>query len=112
MSTRSRVFTPRRFQTIALISLVFLVAIIITGAGVRLTGSGLGCTVEFVNRLISGLVAVPVLIAAVGSVVMKPRRRDLIWPAMLVVVGVGAPAILGAIVVKQHLAPPRKRMRR
>lgn len=125
MSTRSRVFTPRRFRTITLVSLVFLVAIIVTGAAVRLTGSGLGCTdwpnctedqfvaplelnpmIEFVNRLISGLVAIPVIIAAVGSVVMKPRRRDLIVPAMLVVLGVGISAILGAIVVKQHLAPP------
>ena len=125
MSTRSRVFTPRRFRTITLVALVFLVGIIITGAAVRLTGSGLGCTdwpnctedqfvaplelnpmIEFVNRLISGLVAIPVIIAAVGSVVMKPRRRDLMVPALLVVVGVGISAILGAIVVKQHLAPP------
>lgn len=125
MSTRNPVFTPARFRTVALVSVVFLVVIIVTGAAVRLTGSGLGCTdwpnctedqfvaplelnpmIEFLNRLVSGLVAVPVLIAAVGSVVMKPRRRDLIIPAMIVVVGVGASAILGAVVVKQHLAPP------
>ena len=108
-----------------LVALIFLAAIIVTGAAVRLTGSGLGCTdwpactqdqfhaplefnpmVEFVNRLISGLVAIPVLIAAVGTVVLKPRRRDLIVPAVVLLAGVGASALLGAAVVKQHLAPP------
>lgn len=108
-----------------LVAVVFLAAIIVTGAAVRLTGSGLGCTdwpkcteeqfvaplefnpmVEFVNRVISGLVAIPVLIAAIGSVVLKPRRRDLIWPALILLVGVGASALLGAVVVRQHLAPP------
>jgi cytochrome c oxidase assembly protein subunit 15 len=116
---------PRWFRRVTLVALVFLAAIIVTGAAVRLTGSGLGCTdwpactseqfhaplefnpmVEFVNRLISGLVAVPVLIAAVSSVVLKPRRRDLMVPAGVLLVGVGASALLGAVVVKQHLSPP------
>jgi cytochrome c oxidase assembly protein subunit 15 len=119
------VVPPRWFRTVTLVALIFLAAIIVTGAAVRLTGSGLGCTdwpactedqfhaplefnpmVEFVNRLISGLVAVPVLIAAVATLVLKPRRRDLIVPALVLVVGVGASALLGAVVVKQHLAPP------
>lgn len=116
---------PRWFRRVTLVAVVFLAAIIVTGAAVRLTGSGLGCTnwpactedqfqaplelnpmIEFVNRLISGLVAIPVLIAAVGAVALKPRRRDLIVPALVVLAGVGASALLGAAVVKQHLSPP------
>lgn len=125
VSTLSRIISPRRFQVIALVALVFLVVIIFTGAAVRLTGSGLGCTdwpnctqdqfvaplefnpmVEFLNRIVTGLVAVPVLAAAVGALVQRPRRRDLVWLSMGLVAGVAAQAIVGAIVVKFHLAPP------
>ena len=77
-------------------ALVLLVFIVVTGAAVRLTGSGLGCTdwpnctdesfvaplelhpmVEFVNRLITGLVSVIVVVAVLASRWRTPRRRDL-----------------------------------
>lgn len=125
VSTLSRVITPRRFHRITLVALIFLVVIIFTGAAVRLTGSGLGCTdwpkctdeqfvaplefnpmVEFVNRLITGLVAIPVIAAMIGSLVQRPRRRDLIWLSFSLVVGVAVQAIVGAFVVWAHLAPP------
>ena len=79
-----------------MVALVLLVAIVITGAGVRLTGSGLGCTdwpactdrsftptddlnskIEFYNRLITGLVGAAVIAAVLGSLIRTPRRRDL-----------------------------------
>jgi heme a synthase len=98
--------------------------IIVTGAAVRLTGSGLGCTewptceqgrvvaplethalIEFGNRIISGLIAIPVLAAFAGSFAVVPRRRDLTrWSAALLV-GVGVNAVLGGILVKVELAP-------
>ena len=82
------------------LALVALVVIVVTGAAVRLTGSGLGCSdwptcdddpargrhratptpgVEFVNRLFTGLVSVAVILAVLGSLLRVPRRRDLIW---------------------------------
>ena len=36
--------TPAAYRKITMVSLVLLAAIVVTGAGVRLTGSGLGCT--------------------------------------------------------------------
>ncbi|MBP7632344.1 MAG: COX15/CtaA family protein, partial [Acidimicrobiales bacterium] len=86
------------YRRITEVALVLLVAIVVTGAGVRLTGSGLGCTdwprctdttftpssdlharIEFANRLITGLVSAAVAAAVLGSLRLRPRRRDLVW---------------------------------
>ena len=104
-----------------------LAAIIVTGAGVRLTGSGLGCPswpnctagsltptkevgvhgiIEFVNRMVTGIVSVAVIVAVLGSLVRTPRRRDLVWLSGGLVLGVIAQALLGALVVKKLLDPP------
>lgn len=105
-------------------ALVLLVAIVVTGAGVRLTGSGLGCTdwprctettftpstnlhakIEFYNRMITGLVSVAVILAVLGSVRRAPRRRDLIWLSFGLVAGVIAQIVLGGLVVLSDLNP-------
>ena len=86
---------------------------VVTGAGVRLTGSGLGCTdwprcteetftpssdlhakIEFYNRMITGLVSVAVILAVLGSLRRAPRRRDLIWLSWGLVGGVLAQIVL------------------
>lgn len=106
------------------LALVLLVFIVVTGAGVRLTGSGLGCTdwpnctdrrfvaelethqlVEFVNRLITGLVSAAVAIAVLGSLRRTPRRPDLVWLSWGLVAGVVAQIVLGGVVVKSDLNP-------
>ena len=106
-------------------ALFLLAFIIVTGAAVRLTGSGLGCSdwptceedqfvaefddlhamVEFVNRLITGLVSLAVIAAVLGSMWRTPRRRDLTWWSWGLVAGVIAQIILGALVVREHLPP-------
>jgi len=99
-------------------------AIIVTGAVVRLTGSGLGCPdwptceqdrlvaewslhpmVEFVNRLITGVVSVAVILAVLGSLARVPRRRDLVWLSASLAVGVVAQIVLGGITVLTDLNP-------
>ncbi len=99
-------------------------AIVVTGASVRLTGSGLGCSdwpnceedqfvasfeyhalIEFGNRLFTGAVGFAVIIAVLGSLRRVPRRPALVWWSLGLVVGVLAQAILGAFVVRTHLAP-------
>ncbi len=87
----------------------------------RLTGSGLGCptwpkcygnyypplnthsVIEFSNRAVS----VPVVIAAglawVGALRRRPYRRDLVWNAALLPLGVIGQAILGGLTVKGQL---------
>ena len=107
-----------------MVALVLLVAIVVTGAGVRLTGSGLGCTdwprctdttftpssnlhakIEFYNRMITGLVSVAVILAVLGSLRRSPRRRDLVWLSFGLVGGVVAQIVLGGLVVLSDLNP-------
>jgi cytochrome c oxidase assembly protein subunit 15 len=116
--------SPRRYRHIAIGALVFLSVIIVTGAAVRLTGSGLGCddwpncsserlidvsskhaAIEQVNRLFTGVVAVAVIAAVLGAYRRVPRRRDLVLLAWLLVVGVVANAVLGGISVLVDLHP-------
>lgn len=105
-------------------ALVSLFAIVVTGALVRLTGSGLGCSdwpncndqqfvdvssfharIEQLNRLFTGVVAVAVILAVAGALVRRPRRRDLTWLALSLVAGVIGQALVGAVVVWTHLHP-------
>jgi cytochrome c oxidase assembly protein subunit 15 len=116
--------SPQAYRRITLFALLGLCFIVVTGAAVRLTGSGLGCSdwptceqdkfvaplqfhpmVEFVNRLITGLVSIAVILAVLGALVRVPRRRDLTWLSVGLVAGVVAQIVLGAIVVKVELDP-------
>jgi Uncharacterized protein required for cytochrome oxidase assembly len=119
--------SPEQYRRITVVAAFSLAAIIVTGAGVRLTGSGLGCPswpnctagsltptkavgvhgiIEFVNRMVTGIVSVAVIVAVLGSLVRTPRRRDLVWLSVGLVLGVIAQALLGALVVKKLLDPP------
>ena len=119
--------SPRAYERITLVAVVMLAAIIVTGAAVRLTGSGLGCPewpncdpgslapreatnahgwVEFVNRVVTALVSLAVIVSVLGSLLRHPRRRDLVWLSVGLVVGVFAQAVLGGLVVKFGLEPP------
>ena len=117
--------TPVKYQKVARISLFLLAFIIVTGAAVRLSGSGLGCSdwptcendqlvaevddihamVEFVNRVITGFVALAVMIAVLGSLFRTPKRKDLIYLSLGLVLGVIVQILVGALVVKEHLPP-------
>ncbi len=97
--------------------------IVLTGAGVRLTGSGLGCpdwpkcygqdvppldthaVIEYGNRLLTGFVGFAVIAAAVLAFFRRPYRWHLALFGVLLPLGVMGQAILGALVVKYHLAP-------
>ena len=119
--------SPEQYRRITIVAAWSLAAIIVTGAGVRLTGSGLGCPkwpnctagsltptaevgvhgkIEFINRMVTGIVSIAVIIAVLGSLVRTPRRRDLVWLSLGLVLGVIAQALLGALVVKKLLDPP------
>ena len=117
--------SPQRYRVVTLVALLALAFIIVTGGAVRLTGSGLGCSdwptcehdrivapleyhamVEFVNRTITGLVSVAVILAVLGSILRQPRRRDLVWLSLGLVGGVVGQIVLGGITVLCHLWPP------
>jgi cytochrome c oxidase assembly protein subunit 15 len=63
-------------------------------------------TIEHVNRLFTGLVSVAVILAVLGSLLRKPRRRDLVWLSWGLVAGVFAQAVLGQLTVAFDLRPP------
>jgi len=116
--------TLRQFNVLAKVSLFFIVGIVITGAAVRLTGSGLGCTdwprcneskfvdvsthhgrIEQVNRLFTGVVGVAVILAMIGAQrLVTPIRRLRILGGLLVL-GVLGQVVLGGIVVLTGLNP-------
>lgn len=117
--------SPPAYRRVTLGAALALGFIIVTGAAVRLTGSGLGCPdwptcsdsrvvapfeyhamVEFVNRTITGLVSVAVMLAVLGSLVRTPRRRDLTLLSAGLVAGVIGQIVLGGITVLFHLWPP------
>ena len=119
--------SPLAYRRITIVAAVLLAIIIVSGAAVRLTSSGLGCpvgiscpksqlqahgassehaTIEHVNRLFTGLVSVAVILAVLGSLVRTPRRRDLVWLSWGLVAGVFAQAVLGQLTVAFDLKPP------
>jgi cytochrome c oxidase assembly protein subunit 15 len=123
-SLRSRRLAPSTYRRITTLALASLAVIVVSGAAVRLTGSGLGCsdwpkchedrfvsageyhdTIEFLNRLFTGVVSVAVALAVLGSLRRAPRRRDLtVWSVGLVA-GVVGQIVLGGLVVIFELSP-------
>ncbi len=119
--TNGYTVTASQYVLIARAALVALTLIVLTGAAVRLTGSGLGCptwpkcygsyypplnthaVIEFSNRVVT----VPVVIAAglawVGALRRRPYRRDLVWLGGLLPLGVVGQAVLGGFTVKGAL---------
>jgi heme A synthase len=123
---------PAAMRRIALAGVVSTAVIIVTGAAVRLSKSGLGCPdwpqctrsslvaahtrgdpmfhtwIEFGNRMVTvavTLVAVAVLIAAWRFRPAGRRRTDLVWLAAAQPAGVVAQIVLGGIVVLTNLNP-------
>ncbi|MSV84916.1 MAG: hypothetical protein F2864_05330, partial [Actinobacteria bacterium] len=112
------------YRKVTVVALALIAIIVVTGAAVRLTGSGLGCedwpncssgefvgfetpnqTIEQVNRLFTGLVSVAVIAAVLGSLRRRPYRRDLVWWSAGLVAGVIGQIVLGGITVLVDLHP-------
>lgn len=118
---------PATFHRIAIASALLLAFIIVTGAAVRLTGSGLGCPtwpnchdgsltaefgessrhddIEFLNRIVTGLCVLAAGIGVLGAVARRPYRRDLTQLGWAVVGLIMGNAVLGGLVVLFHLKP-------
>jgi len=124
--------SPASMRRIALAGVVATAGIIMTGAGVRLSQSGLGCPdwprctatsviasgatgdplihrwVEFGNRLVTVAIFVIAVVVWAAAWRYRPdgrRRRDLAWLATAQPAGILAQAVLGGIVVLTDLDP-------
>ena len=105
------------FRKVGDVALGLLVLVVFSGAAVRLTGSGLGCpdwpqcqgtltpelsshvAMEYGNRLLSALVGIPCLFLALGVWRLRPFRRDLVMPSLVLGATVLAEGALGAATV-------------
>ena len=116
--------TAERYALITRVALWTLTLIVLTGAAVRVTGSGLGCPtwpkctdqslytelnthgiIEFGNRMLTSVVGFACLAAFVGAFRLRPRRRDLVRLGALLPLGVLAQIVLGGFTVRYDLAP-------
>ena len=116
--------SPPAFRRLAFASVGWLWLIVVTGATVRLTSSGLGCHhwpgctgssfvptksyhsfIEFGNRIVSALTILAVLVAAVGAYLAPRLPRWAKRLALATFVGTLAQAPLGAITVYAGLNP-------
>ena len=116
--------SPARYRAVCVFALAIECIIVVSGALVRLTGSGLGCddwpncnaekfidvsskhaAIEQINRLFTGLVSVSVILAVLGAFYRSPRRKDLTWLALGLVAGVLGQIVLGGITVLVDLHP-------
>jgi len=113
--------TPAQYVIVTNAALVALTLIVLTGAAVRLTGSGLGCptwpkcygnvypplsthaVIEFSNRLLTVPVSIAAGLAWLGALRRRPYRRDLMWLGALLGLGVVGQAILGGFTVRGAL---------
>jgi heme a synthase len=113
-------------RPMALASLIANIALVVTGAAVRLTDSGLGCptwprctdqsyattpamgvhgVIEFGNRLLGFVLAAIVIVCFVAAWLERPRRRSTVLLAAGVALGVPGQGVVGGITVLTNLNP-------
>jgi cytochrome c oxidase assembly protein subunit 15 len=122
-TVRALELSPAAFRRLAAASALSLYVIVVSGATVRLTGSGLGCEnwprcgetflppkdyhalVEFGNRIAGFAVGLTTLVAAAAAFRVPGLPRWLLWSAVALPVTVLAQGVLGGITVLFELHP-------
>ena len=113
-------------RPLALASLITNIGLVVTGAAVRLTGSGLGCptwpkcteesytttpemgvngVIEFGNRVLGVVLGLIALACFIAALLEKPRRRSLIVLSLAVGLGIPGQGVIGGITVLTDLNP-------
>ena len=119
--TNGYTVTPEQYVIAAYVALGALTLIVLSGAAVRLTGSGLGCpdwprcyghaypplnthaVIEFSNRVLTAPVSIAAGAAWLLALRRRPYRRDLTRIAALLPLGVIGQAVLGGFTVRGAL---------
>ena len=114
-----------RYRRVVAATTALLALIVLTGAGVRLTQAGLGCSdwpnckegkllpeqedllgnIEYGNRMLSGIVGLGTVAVAILAHRVRPRRQDLVRWAWPLAAGSAAQMLLGMLVVRLELDP-------
>lgn len=116
--------TLTRYRQMAMVTTIGICILVVAGGVVRLTGSGLGCddwpncnderfldvssghaAIEQLNRLLSGVIAIPTVLLAVAGFRAAPRGSGLRWPAIGVLASVLANGFVGGMAVLGDLHP-------
>jgi cytochrome c oxidase assembly protein subunit 15 len=113
-------------RRLALASLIANIGLVVTGAAVRLTKSGLGCptwpkctdtsyvttpemgvygVIEFGNRVLGIALGLIALATFVAALLQKPRRRSLVLLALAAGLGIPGQGVIGGITVLTDLNP-------
>jgi cytochrome c oxidase assembly protein subunit 15 len=113
-------------RPLAFASLVANAGLVVTGAAVRLTGSGLGCptwprctetsytttaamgvhgAIEFGNRLLTFVLVAIALACFVAALLQRPRRRSLILLSFAIGLGIPGQGVVGGFTVLTDLNP-------
>jgi cytochrome c oxidase assembly protein subunit 15 len=101
-----------------------MILIVLSGAAVRLTGSGLGCPdwptcfhgrftgslsihpfIEYANRMVTVTLVILTGVTFIAAWMRDPRRRDLLALSGSLILGVIGDAVLGGFVVYSKLNP-------
>jgi cytochrome c oxidase assembly protein subunit 15 len=119
--TNGYTVTPEQYVIAAYVALGALTLIVLSGAAVRLSGSGLGCPdwprcyghaypplnthalIEFSNRVLTGPVSIAAGAAWLLALRRRPYRRDLARISALLPLGVIGQAVLGGFTVRGAL---------
>ena len=124
MASTPRTLSAPAFRWFAFASFLSMILIVLSGAAVRLTGSGLGCPdwptcfhgritgslsihpfIEYANRMVTVTLVVLTGATFVAAWLRETRRRDLLALSGSLVLGVIADAVLGGFVVYSKLNP-------
>lgn len=109
---------PQRMLLAARLALIANIGIMLTGALVRVTGSGLGCSnwpkcdtrvlpsqahaptfIEFGNRLLTFAVSASAIFAIFCALTLVHYRRELLWISVGLLGGIAAQAVIGGMSV-------------
>jgi cytochrome c oxidase assembly protein subunit 15 len=115
--------SPTFLRRLTTLNVVLLFAVVVSGAIVRVSNSGLGCrdwpncssqefvsvatdhaAIEQINRIFSGLIGIPLLLTLIAVYQLRPRRGDLVLRAWVMLALFFGNAVVGGVSVQLELA--------
>jgi heme a synthase len=115
--------SPVFLRRLTTLNVVLLLAVVVSGAVVRVSSSGLGCrdwpncsasefvsvatdhaAIEQINRIFSGLIGIPLALTLYAVYRLRPRRSDLTLRAWILLALFLSEAVVGGVSVRLELA--------